>query len=116
MQAYIRQVVPRCARSIRTSAPQSRRSPLLLSRLARSHIRTFHSTSAIIEENSHGESMYTSAKGSAFQPLDTFPHRHIGPSSEEVEQMLKALDPSVQSIDEFVKQVLPADILSSKDL
>jgi glycine dehydrogenase len=30
--------------------------------------------------------------------------------------MLKTLDPPVESLDEFVKQVLPADILSSRDL
>lgn len=30
--------------------------------------------------------------------------------------MLKALDPPVKDLDEFVKQVLPGDILSSKDL
>ena len=30
--------------------------------------------------------------------------------------MLKALDPPVKSLDEFVKQVLPSNILSSKDL
>lgn len=30
--------------------------------------------------------------------------------------MLKALDPPVQSLDEFVKQVLPSDILSASDL
>lgn len=30
--------------------------------------------------------------------------------------MLKALDPPVGSLDEFVKQVLPVDVLSSKDL
>jgi glycine dehydrogenase len=30
--------------------------------------------------------------------------------------MLKALDPPVKSLDEFVKQVLPGDILSSRDL
>lgn len=30
--------------------------------------------------------------------------------------MLQALDPPAKSLDEFVKQVLPADILSSKDL
>ncbi|EAW13421.1 glycine decarboxylase subunit P [Aspergillus clavatus NRRL 1] len=51
-----------------------------------------------------------------FQPLDTFPRRHIGPSPEAAQEMLAALDPPVQSLDEFVKQVLPADILSKKDL
>lgn len=30
--------------------------------------------------------------------------------------MLKALDPPVESLDDFVKEVLPADILSSKDI
>ncbi|PNS20807.1 hypothetical protein CAC42_2738 [Sphaceloma murrayae] len=52
----------------------------------------------------------------AFAPLDTFPRRHIGPSARDAEQMLKALDPPATSLDEFVKQVLPADILSSHDL
>ncbi|GFF36219.1 putative glycine dehydrogenase (decarboxylating), mitochondrial [Aspergillus lentulus] len=51
-----------------------------------------------------------------FQPLDTFPRRHIGPSPEAAQEMLSALDPPVASLDEFVKQVLPADILSKKDL
>ncbi|PYH91386.1 glycine dehydrogenase [Aspergillus ellipticus CBS 707.79] len=51
-----------------------------------------------------------------FQPLDTFPRRHIGPSPDAAQQMLATLDPPVASLDEFVKQVLPADILSKKDL
>ncbi|KAL2810927.1 glycine cleavage system P-protein-domain-containing protein [Aspergillus granulosus] len=51
-----------------------------------------------------------------FQPLDTFPRRHIGPSPDAAEQMLAALDPPAASLDEFVKQVLPADVLSKKDL
>ncbi|GIJ88321.1 glycine decarboxylase subunit P [Aspergillus pseudoviridinutans] len=51
-----------------------------------------------------------------FQPLDTFPRRHIGPSPEAAQEMFAALDPPVASLDEFVKQVLPADILSKKDL
>jgi glycine dehydrogenase len=51
-----------------------------------------------------------------FQPLDTFPRRHIGPSPDAAKEMLAALDPPAASLDEFVKQVLPADILSNKDL
>lgn len=50
------------------------------------------------------------------EPLDTFPRRHIGPNPQAAEEMLKALDPPVQTIDGFVKQVLPADILSSKTM
>ncbi|KAJ5770938.1 uncharacterized protein N7511_002989 [Penicillium nucicola] len=51
-----------------------------------------------------------------FQPLDTFPRRHIGPSPEAAGQMLAVLDPPVATLDEFVKQVLPEDILSKKNL
>jgi glycine dehydrogenase len=51
-----------------------------------------------------------------FQPLDTFPRRHIGPSPDAAKDMLAALEPPVASLDEFVKQVLPEDILSKKDM
>lgn len=54
--------------------------------------------------------------GGAYLPLDTFVRRHIGPDAQSTEQMLKALDPPVKTLDEFVKQVLPSDILSSTDL
>lgn len=53
---------------------------------------------------------------SIFAPLDTFPRRHIGPTATTTEQMLQALDPPVKSLDEFVKQVLPESILTTKDL
>jgi glycine dehydrogenase len=56
------------------------------------------------------------ASRGAYLPLDTFARRHIGPSADSTEQMLKALDPPVKSLDDFVKQVLPSDILSSTDL
>ena len=52
----------------------------------------------------------------AFQPLDTFPRRHIGPSPGAGAQMLATLDPPVASLDEFVAQVLPEDVLSRKDM
>lgn len=53
---------------------------------------------------------------SIFAPLDTFPRRHIGPTATTTEEMLQALDPPVKSLDEFVKQVLPESILTTKDL
>ena len=53
---------------------------------------------------------------SVFSPLDTFPNRHIGPSPSSAQQMLRALDPPADSLDAFVKQVLPSDILSPKDI
>lgn len=51
-----------------------------------------------------------------YQNLDTFPRRHIGPSAASVEQMLSVLDPPVGTLDDFVKQVIPADILSSRSI
>ncbi|KAJ5871945.1 uncharacterized protein N7529_004298 [Penicillium soppii] len=51
-----------------------------------------------------------------FQPLDTFPRRHIGPSPDAAAEMLAVLDPPVKTLDDFVKEVLPKDILSKKNL
>jgi glycine dehydrogenase len=75
--------------------------------------RTFYTSSASDEANS---SPAAPASRGAYLPLDTFTRRHIGPDPDSTEQMLKALDPPVKSLDEFVKQVLPGDILSSADL
>jgi len=56
------------------------------------------------------------ATAQPIEGLDTFPRRHIGPSAASTEAMLNALDPPVASLDEFVKQVIPADILNARDL
>lgn len=75
-------------------------------------VRTFYSSSTA---DTNGNTP-AKKRGSAFAPLDTFPHRHIGPSARDAEQMLKTLDPPVGSLDEFVKQVVPEDVLSDRDL
>lgn len=92
------------------------RSVIRLNNAARpsSRIQTFYTSSAT--DTGAGESKDGAAGKSVFAPLDTFPHRHIGPSPSETDLMLKALDPPASSLDEFVKQVLPSDILSSKDI
>ncbi|KAI2464088.1 glycine dehydrogenase [Annulohypoxylon bovei var. microspora] len=51
------------------------------------------------------------AKWTNYAELDTFPRRHIGPDEADIVEMLKALSPPAASIDEFVKQVIPPDIL-----
>ncbi|EZF24678.1 glycine dehydrogenase [Trichophyton rubrum D6] len=65
-------------------------------------------------------SVHSSAAGGGVtdiqQPLDSFPRRHIGPSQSSAEEMLSVLDPPAKTLDEFVHQVLPADILSAKEL
>ncbi|KAH0339005.1 hypothetical protein KCU81_g7420, partial [Aureobasidium melanogenum] len=71
----------------------------------------YSSTAAETQLDSEGN-----AQSNLFAPLDTFARRHIGPSPDDTIDMLKALDPPAKSLDEFVTQVLPGDILSSRDL
>jgi glycine dehydrogenase len=75
--------------------------------------RAFHSATAddVLEASS-----LSAEAVKPYGSLDTFPRRHIGPSAASVEQMLLALDPPVHSLDAFVKQVIPADILSSRSI
>ncbi|RDW56455.1 glycine dehydrogenase [Coleophoma cylindrospora] len=67
--------------------------------------------SALLSTSSGGRSTRSSVA-----PLDTFARRHIGPDGASTTEMLKSLHPAVNSLEEFVQQVLPADILSSKSL
>lgn len=85
-------------------------------RIACAHRRTFLSSSTSDTKASSPLDQDGTVQHSAFAPLDTFPRRHIGPSPTSAQQMLEALDPPVRTLDDFVKQVLPADILSSRDL
>jgi glycine dehydrogenase len=108
-------------------AVQSRSSASRVSQLARPSLRrpctgpavvsqsrrTFYTSSTTDESNT---TPAAAVSRGAYLPLDTFARRHIGPSPDATEQMLKALDPPVKTLDEFVKQVLPSDILSSTDL
>ena len=74
--------------------------------------RTFYNSSA----NDKLMKAKAGDKRGTYLPLDTFARRHIGPDPDSTAEMLKALDPPVKTLDEFVKQVLPSDILSSTDL
>ncbi|KMU77060.1 glycine dehydrogenase [Coccidioides immitis RMSCC 3703] len=73
-----------------------------------SHRRAVHLSSSGDTENLLPRDLHS--------PLDTFPRRHIGPGADATEQMLAVLDPPAKNLDEFVKQVLPADILTAKNL
>lgn len=53
---------------------------------------------------------------SSYAMLDTFARRHIGPNDHETAEMLQALDPPMKSLDEFVAQVIPPDVLSTRQL
>jgi len=52
----------------------------------------------------------------AYPALDYFPARHIGPDEEETGLMLRALSPPADSLDRFVTEVIPPDVLSSRKL
>ncbi|KAF1959913.1 glycine dehydrogenase-like protein [Byssothecium circinans] len=75
--------------------------------------RDFHATAA-------DDVLDTTTKGlvgaEIFASSDFFPRRHIGPSAESVKSMLATLDPPVGTLDDFVRQVVPEDILSSRQL
>ena len=81
-----------------------------------SHRRTFYASSPTDKTNDLAKDVSSASRGLLYEPLDTFARRHIGPSASSTQSMLEALDPPSESLDDFVKQVLPADILSSKDL
>ncbi|KAK0655092.1 glycine dehydrogenase [Cercophora newfieldiana] len=52
----------------------------------------------------------------AYEIGDDFARRHIGPDDQSIDQMLQQLDPPAQSLDGFVKEVIPAGILSERPL
>jgi glycine dehydrogenase len=47
---------------------------------------------------------------------DMFAKRHIGPDTKDTAKMLASLSPAAQSLDDFVAQVIPPDVLSSRKL
>ena len=71
--------------------------------------RTFYTSSTTDKSNGV-------KRQSILDPLDSFALRHIGPSASDAQHMLETLDPPVQNLDAFVQEVLPANILSTKDI
>lgn len=86
-------------------------------RLAVNGQRPWHATRSGSPSLLPSSRTFTRKQSSAsYAMLDTFPRRHIGPDDHETADMLQALDPPVKSLDEFVAQVIPADILSARGL
>lgn len=83
-------------------------------RASHTNVRSFYSSST--SDTTSAEPKQDDVNASLFAPLDTFPRRHIGPTATTAEEMLQTLDPPASSLDEFVKQVLPPSILSSRNL
>ena len=89
------------------------RIALTPTRILTSRRRTFYTDT--VEAKSDGPKSFP-AGPSLVDPLDTFARRHNGPSLDDVDRMLKVLDPPTNSLDEFVKEVLPANILSTSNI
>ncbi|KAK5991282.1 Glycine cleavage system P protein [Cladobotryum mycophilum] len=45
-------------------------------------------------------------------PWKDFSARHIGPRDEEIQEMLNALGPGAETLDGFISQVIPADVMA----
>ncbi|KAL8802170.1 MAG: hypothetical protein Q9200_006678 [Gallowayella weberi] len=75
--------------------------------------RPFYSSSAADETNADPAN---APWQTVLYPLDTFPRRHIGPTSEDAQRMLESLDPPAKSLDDFVREVLPKEILNTHHL
>lgn len=109
-RSRLAQLTVRSHLSVSRCSQRSQRSCIVLtSRIA---TRTFYSSTSRDEANTTP----SISNKDIFAPLDTFARRHIGPSPSSTDEMLEALDPPVKTLDEFVKQVLPADILTSRNL
>lgn len=92
---------------LRIAAPHPRSSIGGLPRRPLGQTRQFYKSSA--EET--GQDAHST---SIFNPLDTFQRRHVGPSPSETQKMLDHL--KCDSLDSFVRDVVPPNILSSRDL
>ncbi|KZF21242.1 glycine dehydrogenase-like protein [Xylona heveae TC161] len=99
-----------------TAARIAARSSLHRLAVRPASLRTFYSNASAESAISESADDLAASQKSIFAPLDTFPRRHIGPNLSSSQEMLKALDPPVSSLDDFVKEVLPANILSAKDI
>ncbi|PHH52052.1 putative glycine dehydrogenase (decarboxylating), mitochondrial [Ceratocystis fimbriata CBS 114723] len=50
-------------------------------------------------------------------PSNTFSRRHVGPTSDDVTKMISKLSPPAKSIDDFIAQVVPPEVLmASREL
>ncbi|KAL2754033.1 hypothetical protein ACRALDRAFT_1081247 [Sodiomyces alcalophilus JCM 7366] len=97
------------AAATRTASISSRPSASVLRRGARCFSITSLRTQALGKETTSDPSL------EPLNELHSFIPRHIGPSAHDAQQMLKVISPETKSIDEFISQVIPADILSKRD-
>ncbi|KAM0281473.1 hypothetical protein ACHAQH_003503 [Verticillium albo-atrum] len=113
----LRVASPRFTGLTRASPASSARGANLCARPASARslpaagVRAFSATSSALTPYAKDN---TDASLEPLNEIHTFIPRHIGPDIHDAQQMLKALDPPVNTIDEFIAQVIPADILSER--
>ncbi|GMM34609.1 glycine decarboxylase subunit P [Saccharomycopsis crataegensis] len=103
----------RSSRLITRSASRSSRHLLSISRVSIPSIR-LNSTVADVSSNKYAKVYNSSPVVSDLKPLDSFQRRHLGPNETEVAHQLKTL--GYKDLDEFVKAVVPANILVKRPL
>lgn len=80
------------------------------------YIRAFTKTAASPSDVDVNSVPHSAEAIRSYADLDTFARRHIGPDDKDTKKMLQALYPPVQSLDAFVEQVIPADILTRSQM
>ncbi|KKA28073.1 hypothetical protein TD95_004876 [Thielaviopsis punctulata] len=84
--------------------PAARSSSLRLSAL--SAVRSYASSTSSVSESAR-DTLYPLLVPKS----NTFSRRHVGPSSDDVTEMIAKLNPPAASMDEFVAQVVPPEVL-----
>lgn len=51
-----------------------------------------------------------------YDPIDSFPERHIGPRPDDTKKMLLHINTAYETLDDLVKDTIPADIITSEEL
>ncbi|KAK5949498.1 glycine decarboxylase subunit P [Knufia fluminis] len=78
--------------------------------------RAFTTSRPATYKNALPQNIQESVDSQPFPLTEMFVERHIGPSPPDVHHMLKALDPPVNDVDEFISQSLPSDIRAKDEL
>ncbi|KAI1853903.1 hypothetical protein JX265_012588 [Neoarthrinium moseri] len=90
-----------------------RRGPVAAPLLCKRHFTGTAPSPADVDVNAVPHSTEANQE---YAELDTFARRHIGPDDADTAKMLQALSPAVDSLDAFIEQVVPKDILTRRSL
>ncbi|KAH8662597.1 glycine dehydrogenase [Xylariales sp. PMI_506] len=78
--------------------------------------RLFSRTAAVLSDPDVNAVPHSAEAARAYRELDTFARRHIGPDDADTAKMLQALSPPVETLDKFVQEVIPPNILTERPM